>query len=108
MPSSRRDADQEQPLLDSSENGNSVETSVTPSPTESRGYSNVRLGPSFLLPSSSDLMAGLGDSHPQDERTPLLPSRRSRVKIVDEAVPKPRLSRHQSTTGPLLIKRIRV
>jgi hypothetical protein len=99
MPPSKENVEQEQPFLDNSHVETSVDTSAAASPIESRSYSSARLHGSFLLPSSSDLTASLPDLRPQDERTPLLSSRRSRIRIAEGTIPKPRLSRHQSTTG---------
>jgi hypothetical protein len=98
MPDSKHDAE-EQPLLDSSSLGNSVETSTTTSPTTSRSFSNIRQHRTFLLPSSSDLTTRFAEGLLLDERAPLLGSRHSRVKITDGTTPKPRLSRHQSASG---------
>ena len=99
MPASKENVEQEEPFLDNLDVETSVDTSAAASPIEVRSYSGARLDGSFLLPSSSDLTASIPDLRPQDERTPLLPSRRSRVRIAEGTAPKPRLSRHQSTTG---------
>lgn len=100
MPAAQQDAEQEQqPLLSSSGILSSVETSTTASPTTSRSYSNVRQQMSFLLPSSSDLTSRIVEETFQDERSPLLTSRRSRIRIAEGSTSKPRLSRHHSNSG---------
>src|ERR1700722_4872570 len=99
MQALQQDDDQEQPLLAASTVGDSMETSTTPLPTTSKSYSNTRNYTSFLLPSSSDLTSHLAEQLPQDERSPLLTSRHSRIRIAEATTPKPRLSRHQSNSG---------
>lgn len=80
-----------------------------PSPTSSRRFSNTRRYRGFLLPSASDLET-IQDDRRDDEHTPLLKSKSSSglaasgYKRASDGTltPKPRLSRHASSSGTTL------
>lgn len=83
-----------------------------PSPTSSRRFSNTRKYRGFLLPSASDLET-IQDDRRDDEDTPLLKSKSSSglaasgYKRASDGTltPKPRLSRHASSSGTTLTLR---